>query len=203
MFRAVLEIDGRLDAYALYRVRSSWSEHGLPEASLEVIEAMATSPLATRELWSFLFGIDLVARVKAYRLPVDHPLPFMLAEPRRLHFALSDWLWLRVVDVRAALAARSYAGDDSVIFELADAFCPWNEGRWRLQAGSGAGQIETTSAPPDLRLDAGDLGAVYLGGVTFSCLARAGRVEELRQGAAERADALFRTERAPWCADFF
>ena len=203
MFRAALEVDGRAEGYALYRVHSSWGESGLPEGWLDVLEALGTTPLATREIWRFLFGVDLVARVRADRLRPDHPLLLTLAEPRRLRLRLLDGIWLRVVDVRAALGARAYADTGSLIFDLIDPFCPWNAGRWRLEAGPGGARLAPTADPPDLRLDASDLGAAYLGGVSFSQLVRAARVEELRPGAAHRADALFHTPIAPWCPDDF
>jgi phosphoribosylformylglycinamidine (FGAM) synthase-like amidotransferase family enzyme len=47
------------------------------------------------------------------------------------------------------------------------------------------------------------LGSVYLGGFSFADLLRAGRVEEVTPGAVERADALFRTDRKPWCPEIF
>ena len=47
------------------------------------------------------------------------------------------------------------------------------------------------------------LGVVYLGAFSFSELVRAGRAEELRRGAAARADAMFRGARAPWCPEIF
>jgi hypothetical protein len=47
------------------------------------------------------------------------------------------------------------------------------------------------------------LGSAYLGGFSFAELVRAGQVEEQRRGAAARADALFRVDRAPWCPGFF
>jgi predicted acetyltransferase len=203
MFRAVLEIEGIADAYALYRTHPSWGRDGVPETWLEVIEVVATSPVATREIWSFLFGIDLVARVKASFLASDDPLQLMLAEMGRLRFQLSDALWLRIVDVAGALSARSYATEDSITVELSDSFCLWNEGRWRLDAGYDGARVQRTPDPAQLALDAGDLGAAYLGGATFGELARAGRVNELEPGALRRADALFVTERAPWCVEIF
>jgi predicted acetyltransferase len=202
MFRAVLDIDGVAEAYALYRTHPSWGGDGLPTTWLEVVEALGTSPVATRELWSFLFGIDLVARVKASFLASDHPLQLMLAEMGRLRFQLTDALWLRVVDVAGALSARSYAGEGSIAFELSDAFCSWNEGRWRLDAAVAGGRVRPSDAA-QIALDASDLGAAYLGGTTFGELARAGRARELEPGAIRRADALFATERAPWCPEIF
>jgi hypothetical protein len=44
---------------------------------------------------------------------------------------------------------------------------------------------------------------VYLGGFTFGELVRGSRAHELTDGAAVRADALFRTNVEPWCAEIF
>jgi predicted acetyltransferase len=103
------------------------------------------------------------------------------------------------VDVGAALSARTYAAPGSVVVEVADPFCPWNAGRWRV----GEGGAKRTTDDPDLRCDVTSLGAVYLGGFTWTQLARALRVEEARPGALARADGLFRTDRAPWCPEIF
>jgi predicted acetyltransferase len=113
--------------------------------------------------------------------------------------SLRDGLWLRLVDVGAALAARAYATADSVVIEVADEFCPWNRGRWRVKAGA----VERTNDPADLSGDVAALGSVYLGGFTWAQLARALRVTELRPGAVARADALFRHDVAPWCPEIF
>ena len=197
MNRALLEVDGRAEGYALYRFRQSF-EHGVTTGRLEVLEAMGISPAATAEIWRFVFDVDWTDRITAELLPVDHPLFFLLAEPRRMRFMLNDGLWVRLVDVGEALAARSAAAGDAVVAEVRDAFCPWNEGRWRL--GRDAAR---TDAEPELRLDVSMLGSVYLGGFTFAQLARAGRVEELAPGAVARADELFWVDRAPWCPEIF
>ena len=196
--RAVLQIDGRPEGYALYRIHQLF-ERGDSAGFVNVIEAIGTTPVATREIWRFLLGIDWVASVKVRLLPVDHPLFFLLAHPRRMHFRAGDGVWIRLVDVGAALSARSYAAGGAVVFDVADAFCPWNEGRWKLEGGEAA----KSGDEPDLRLDVTALGSVYLGGFTFAQLARAGRVEELRDGAVARADDLFRSDRAPWCPEIF
>ena len=106
---------------------------------------------------------------------------------------------MRLVDVGAALSARTYAGDDAVVLDVRDEFCPWNEGRWKVEGGAAT----RTEDAADLALDVADLGSVYLGGFTFRDLGRAGRVEELREGAIDRADASFRTDGAPWCPEIF
>ncbi len=198
MARVVLDVDGRAEAYALYRLSISF-EHGSSTGSTTVTEAMGATPAAARAIWRYLLDVDWMDRVRAWLLPVDHPLFLLLAEPRRMRFTVGDGLWLRLVDVEAALGARSYAAETAVAFELADPFCPWNEGRWRV----GGGGARRTDDMPELRLDVTALASVYLGGFTFRQLARAGRVTELAAGAIERADALFRTDVAPWCPEIF
>ncbi|CAN5718422.1 GNAT family N-acetyltransferase [soil metagenome] len=202
LFRALWEQDGRADAYALYRIHSEWSE-GVPVGHVSVTEALATTPLATREIWRFIFGIDLVARVNAMFLPAEHPLLLMVTEPRRLRLTFKDSLWLRIIDVRAALTARRYTAEGSFAFELSDPLCPWNEGRWLLETSTHGGELTETSREPDLRLTAADLAACYLGGFSFTELVRAGRTEELTERAALTATLLFATERSPCCPEIF
>ncbi|HEX2235870.1 MAG TPA: GNAT family N-acetyltransferase [Actinomycetota bacterium] len=202
MWRVVWENEGRAEAYALYRLHHEWPE-GMPAGSLHVAEAIATSPAATRALWSFLFGVDLVARVRSWVVPIDHPLFLMLTEPRRLRMVVKDALWLRVVDVPAALGARGYAGEGTLVLALRDELCPWNSGTWRLETSASGARVERTTDAPQLAMSAADLGAVYLGGVGFGELVEAGRVHELEEGAALRASALFAAERTPWCSEIF
>jgi predicted acetyltransferase len=116
-----------------------------------------------------------------------------------MRFRVSDALWVRLVDVGAALSGRRYSDDGAIVFEVEDKFCPWNEGRWKLEGGNAA----RTDEEPDLRLPVQSLGSAYLGGIRFASLARAGRVEELKEGALERADRLFTWDRHPWCPGIF
>jgi len=205
-FRYLYEVDGGAEGYALYRVKTDWDERG-SKSQLLVVEAMALSPRAERAVWGFLFGVDLVRTTKAGRVPVPHPLLLELADPRALGITTGDGLWVRLVDLPAALAARRYGAAGTLVLEVADSFCPWNAGRWRLVAtgepGDAAAVVERTDAPADLALDVADLAAAYLGGFRVSDLARAGRVEELVPGGLRRADALFAADRTPWCATMF
>ncbi len=205
-FRYVCEVDGAAEGYAIYRTKGEWDERG-PKGQLLVVEAMAVTPRAERAVWSFLFGVDLMRTTKAGRAPLPHPLQLALADPRALGITAGDGLWVRLVDLPAALAARSYGAAGALVLEVSDAFCPWNAGRWRLvaagEAGSAAAAVERTDAPADLALDVADLGAAYLGAFRLSDLARAGRVEELVTGALRRADVMFAADRSPWCATMF
>jgi predicted acetyltransferase len=195
LFRAVLELDGEPEAYALYRVSMDFERMG---ATMELDEALGTSEQAMREIWRYLTSVDLVKTIRAGLLSLDHPLFLMVDQPRALNLRVWDGLWLRVVDVEAALAARAL-GDADVVLEVRDAFCDWNEGRWRVTSGGAA----RTDAEPGLRCDVTALGSAYLGGVTWGELVRAGRAAELTAGAAAAADVLFGWERKPWCPEIF
>ncbi len=195
---AVLEIEGRPAAYALYRINQVF-ERSSSTGNIFVVEAMGDSPHATYAVWRYLFGIDWLARVKAVFLPVDHPLLLSVAEPRRLSFLLREGLWVRLVDIGAALSQRRYATNDAIVIDVADEFCAWNAGRWRIAGG----RAERTDAAADLACDVASLGCVYLGGFSFAELGRALRVKELNAGALARADAMFHTDRKPWCPELF
>jgi predicted acetyltransferase len=192
---AVLEEDGRPRAYALYRLNFSY-EDGVPTGKVVVLEAMGASPEAEIAVWRFLLDIDWMARIEAELLPLDHPLLLLAAEPGRLRFRVGDGIFLRLVDVGAALAARSLAGDDDLVLAVSDTFCPWNDACFTARG-------QKTMEGPDLRLSVNTLASAYLGGFTFSQLARVGEVEEVSEGALDRADALFRSDRAPWCPEIF
>jgi predicted acetyltransferase len=195
---AVLEVDGEPQAYAIYRLHVSFGDLG-PETKLRTIEVVSLTPEATASIWRYLLDVDWTKTVSAGLQPVDHPLLLLLARPNFSKPTLSDGLWVRLIDVGAALSGRSYATDAPLVFDVRDAFCPWNEGRWRLENG----EASRTSDAADLALDVADLGSVYLGGFTFRGLQRAGRVEELTDGAVYGADATFRTEGLPWCPEIF
>jgi predicted acetyltransferase len=195
----LLELGGEPAGYALYRVFSGF-EYGSSTGRVEVIEALGDGAVATRELWRVLLDMDWLATLKAFLLPIDHPLLQQLRYPRRLQMRIGDGLWVRLVDVGAALSARAYEGEGSVVFEVEDAFLPENTGRWKLAAG----KAEKTDEAADLALDVRELGATYLGGFTFGELLRAGLVREVTEGSAARADALFLTSSPkPWCPEIF
>ncbi len=195
-FFALLELDGEPAGYAMYRIKQGW-EHGFATSELRVGDAFATSLPATRELWRFLFGIDLVKRVHG-RVDPALPLFLMVTDARNVQLRVFEGVWLRLVDVGAALAGRGYATGDAVVAEVRDEFCPWNAGRWRM--GRDAGRTDDAA---ELELDVADLASAYLGAFDFHRLATAERVRELAPGAVARAAALFRTERPPYCPEDF
>ena len=204
LYRVLWEDDSGPHAYALYRVKEKWNEDvGLSEGELRVFEVVSESPEAHREIWRYLFGIDLIERVTGYFMPVDDPLPLMMLEPRRLRTRVMDAMWLRVIDVAGALEGRGYASEGSLSFELKDTFCEWNAGTWALEVGPEGATVSPSTAPAQLTMETNDLAAAYLGTLTFAQLARAGRVEELQPGSVQLADALFHSPVAPWYPEIF
>ncbi|MDQ2673969.1 MAG: GNAT family N-acetyltransferase [Chloroflexota bacterium] len=201
-FYVVHDVAGEVDGFARYRIRDTWDDSG-PKSAVIVTDKLASNPAAELDLWRFLLDIDLMARLEAWNVAPDDPIILNALEPRRLGIAAGDGMWLRVVDVSAALAQRRYPDDGRLVIEVSDAFCDWNDGRWALTVENGTPRVETTTDAADLACDVTDLAAAYLGGFSFTQLADAARVRELQPGAIERADSLFRTPRPPWCPRVF
>jgi predicted acetyltransferase len=182
--------------YALWRSESRWDAHG-PDGTVRVREVVAADPVAYAALWRFLLSVDLTRSATAGFLALDEPLQHLVDEPRRLGTAVQDALWVRIVDLPAALAARRYVTDVDVVLEVTDPQLPRNTGRWRLTGGPDGASCVRTSDDADLACTALELGAAYLGATTLSALAAAGRVGELTPGSLRRASAAFGWHRMP------
>ncbi len=195
---------GRPDGYAAYRIKSSWGDHGIPDGILVASEVVGADPEVEAALWEHLLSVDLVATIEASGRPVEDPIRWRLTDPRRLQTGhVGDHLWVRLLDIGTAMAARSYLVDDALVLEVADPFRPVNSGRWRLDAGPGGAACSRTEDAADIALGIADLGAASLGGVRSTTLARAGRVQERTPGALARLDLLLSWSIAPWCATGF
>jgi predicted acetyltransferase len=186
--------DGAVDGAAVYRYGGP-----LDPGTVQVDWLDASSPAAYTDLWLFLADLDLTKRVVAAKRPPDEPLRWQLPNPRALRVTrMSDDLWIRLVDLPGALAARSYAVEGSLVLSVSDVFCPWNEGRWRLDGGPEGASCTRADSDADLAVDAATLGSLYLGGVQPGTLARAGRITELTPGALDRLTAMLAQADAPF-----
>ncbi|MEW2398567.1 GNAT family N-acetyltransferase [Streptomyces sp. NPDC046862] len=193
----VAERGGEVVGYTRFRIKGDWDHSGARNAvHLKDLEAL--DPAAHAALWRFLFDIDLTSKVVAYARPVDEAWLHMVSDVRRCQVRMRDGLYVRLVEVGAALEARTYQAPVDVVFEVEDAFCPWNEGRWRLTGDAKGASCARTDDSADLALSVRELGAVYLGGVSLASLAAAGRVRELRRGALAEASVGFSSAVAPW-----
>ncbi|HMF03364.1 MAG TPA: GNAT family N-acetyltransferase [Acidimicrobiia bacterium] len=191
--------DGNLDGYAAYRFEAGWNTDS--NATVHVHDLVTASPAARAVLWRYLLDVDLVETIKAWVVPVDEPLRWLLRESRRMRVSrLGDSLWVRVLDAPAALSARTYAVPGRVVFDVVDEVRPDGaaSGRVVLDGGPEGADARRTGDDPDLVLDVASLGGILLGGVPASTLARAGLVEERTAGALAVADAMFAVEPQPF-----
>jgi predicted acetyltransferase len=136
---------------------------------------------------------------------VDDPLAWALADPRCIDASDSrDMLWLRILDVPAALAARHYPADGSLVLSVADPL-GLTGGTFRLDIDGGQAAVEPVpgGTPADLELEVSALSSIYLGGVCPVTLRAAGKIKELASGSALRARQMFAVERATHCLTHF
>ena len=178
--------------YVAYRQREAEAA-----GRVEVIELVAIDAPAEAALWRLLAGIDLYPTVAWRNAPVDTALPWSLPDRRRVTRRLVDTLWLRVDDVAATLASRSYPRDGALRFAI-------DGERWELIVDGGRARCERTDAPAALELERAAFGSLILGTVPATTLARAGRVRAPGDRAAlSLADGLFAWPIAPWCPEQF
>jgi predicted acetyltransferase len=189
LFYVAYEDGGRVDGYATYRITGT---------TLGVNELMATTEEANAALWRFCFDVDRVSTTEALKRPVDDPLPWMLADPRRLQRSTRDGVWVRLIDVAASLKLRRYMQADRLVLEVKDGMCPWNEAKFGLEGSTEGAECRPTESSPDLVLGVSDLASAYMGAVSFSTLSRAGKIEERTPGALLRADCMFAVQYPPW-----
>ena len=170
-----------------------------PLAGVDLQDFFAATPEAYRDLWGYLAGMDVVDEIAIAERALDEQVRFLLADARALETkSVFDYVWLRLLDVPAALAARAYGAAGSLVLDVVDDAGPgYAAGRYELGYDDGTATCARTTAPADLRLDQRDLASVYLGGHRLREVAVAGRVEELTPGALDLASAMFSTTLLP------
>ncbi|MYS92476.1 MULTISPECIES: GNAT family N-acetyltransferase [Streptomyces] len=197
------ERDGETVGYARYRIKPGWEDAGA-NGTVTLEDSAALDPAADAALLRFLFGVDLTSTLVMRRRPVDDAWQYMVSDIRRCRPRVRDSLYVRLVDVGAALEARTYQAPVDVVFEVEDAFCPWNAGRWRLSGDAKGASCVRTADAADVALSVRELGAAYLGGVSLGALGAAGRVREVRRGALAEASLGFGSGVvAPWLPHSF
>lgn len=197
-------VSGEVRGYAWFSLQPEWGPRGA-EGTAVVRELIGLDPPATAALLAFLLDLDLTAQTRFGSLPVDHPLFALLVEPRRSAPVVGDQLWVRLVDVGAALASRAYTVPVDLRIEVRDSTCPWNDGVWALTGGPDGARCERApGAPADLTLDVRELGAAYLGDGSLAAAAVAGLVDERTPGAVGHAATAFAAHGSlPWIPFIF
>ncbi|MFG2484616.1 GNAT family N-acetyltransferase [Streptomyces virginiae] len=199
------EADQPIAGYVLYRTKP---EDGAGSARVpglvRVDELEADTPAVAAALWECVASLDLTGKVRAWGRPVDDPLLHFAADRDQVRVTSQfPALWLRLVDVRAALTERSWAAPVEVVLEVQDLRMPANAGRFRLVAGPHGATYEHADSAADLALDVRELAACYLGGTRLEELVAAGLVREHTPGSAAALDAALRTALLPHTADEF
>ncbi|MFI6323224.1 GNAT family N-acetyltransferase [Nonomuraea sp. NPDC050556] len=197
--RSILAEDSSgVRGYALFRIKPSWNENGIPDGVLWLHELYTADPAAYALLWRSVLERDLVSTVRTWGRPVDDPIIHLLAEPRQLKARWADELWVRLVEVGKALESRSYAVPVDIVIEVLDDVCPWNAGRWRLTADASGASCKATDEEPSVTLPVSALGAVYLGGGSLGGLQGAGLLTEHTPGAVRSLGAAMSWDPKPW-----
>ncbi len=202
----VAEDDSAVRGYARYATTQTHDE-GFGQGTVSVREVLAADTAALALLYRYLCDLDLMTSTHLENVPVDDPLVHWLTNPRHGNgLRRGDALYVRLIDLGAALTARTYTTEVDVVLDVTDRHCPWNAGRWRLRGGpAGAtcdrlGDREAGGAR--LTLDVRELGAAYLGGTTLTERAQAGFVAGPVE-VVRATSAAFASTPAPWCPIVF
>ena len=188
---------GHLQGFASYKLAENPDD--FTQHRLDLLHLVTATDDAYAALWRFVLELDLVSEVKAHLRPVDEPVRWMVSDFRAVKVAELDHLWIRILDVPAALQARSYASPGRLVLGVTDPFGAC-EGSWALEVdASGEGTVTATDEPAEVSMDAAGLATVYLGGVSPLMLAAAGRMS----GNAAQLEAMFRSPVAPFLSIWF
>ena len=196
--------EGIDDGYVHYGVKWKTDRFTPATGDGEVYDLWGTEPAIELALWEYLCSADLVREWYAEERPVDEVAHLAVAD-RRSYRSKMQWdeQWLRILDVDAALTARTYAElPGSISVAVVDELLAQNSGVWEISS-AGAKRTDTTADDADLTIDVGALAATYMGGTKWSALAAVGRVTARTPSALTVADALFAVPEAPYCCSGF
>jgi predicted acetyltransferase len=194
--------EGEPQGYLRYEAKQDW-EDMRPKGVLTVNELVATTPGAYRRLWQYCCDVDLMTTIEAGDRPVVEPLVYLLFDGRAVRqSARYDFVWVRVLDVCAALEGRRYAVEGRVVIEVVDPLGHATS-RYCLDGGPDGAKCSRSEESPELTMPVDSLGSIYVGGSSLHALAQAGRVDEHRDGALRKADVMFSSYLTPWCSTWF
>jgi predicted acetyltransferase len=186
---------------------SAGGQFGLlpPLDQVTVWTLTSASDAAYRDMWAYLSGLDGVDEVRVALRPIDEPVRWLLADGRTLLTTrVVDLVWVRLLDVPAALSARRYAAPGELVLEVVDPDSGgFAAGRYVLRADGAEVECHPTEAPADLEITQRALASMYLGGFRLENLRLAGAAVEHRAGAVRQADVMFSTPLAPWNVTWF
>jgi predicted acetyltransferase len=175
------------DGYAMYRV------YGDDPKFVRVAELTAVTRDAHVALCRALLGLDLMEKVEFGTYPAD-PLPYLLTDARQARVThYEDDLWVRIMDISAALEARGYQADLSTVIDVSDGFRS-DGGRFELQIREGRARCAPTDAPAEVQMDLDVLGSLYFGSHRAASFAAANRLHGNDSDVVARLDAAFASD---------
>jgi predicted acetyltransferase len=189
---------GEVDGLAGFRRANGTDDYGRVRGTLRISELFGLSAMAEAQLWRVCLAEPLVSRITATRRPVYDPVTARLPEPRAWRQTVRDDMFLRLLDIPVALAARRYGREDRIVLAVRG-----DGGRFVLTGGLASADCHPTDEPADLTLTSAALGSAYLGDVSLVDLAATGQVAEHTPGGLRRAAAMFAWSPAPWLPDAF
>jgi predicted acetyltransferase len=191
------------DGYAIYRHKNGESGDLHSSNTVHIVEIIAVTGRAHASLWSYLTNIDGSPTVRLWNFRIDDPLPMKLVEPRRIKVESQfDALWILILDVKAALEARTYEQDGTIQFTVTNAFRTDVEGSYELSIDNGVALCTRIDGDSDLAVDLDVLGSLYLGGADALAYGAANRIRA-NSAAVNHLNRLFRTAEQPWCNQVF
>ncbi len=191
------DADGEPQGFAIFRIEDN--DENFSEHELQLLYLVTATDDAYAGLWRFLLEYDLVSKITAWLRPIDEPLRWMIADFRAIRTRDADHLWTRILDVKTALEARSFASPGRLVIAVSDPL-GFAEGTWAIDVdANGIATVSATDATAHATISVNELGALYLGGVAAATLKHAGRL----RGDAAAVDAFFRSPVTPWLSIWF
>ncbi|MFW6081833.1 MAG: GNAT family N-acetyltransferase [Desulfosalsimonas sp.] len=203
LFRMVCDCSGAPEGYVIYTVKPEKGTDFRLNHRVVIRDIAWLSPAAYFSIWRHLSMMDTAGSIDWIRVPSDDPLPDLVCEPGDLNIKTRDGLMARIVDAAGALGSRGYDSDGSACFELEDEICPWNRGRWLLDAEGGIAQAVRTEKKPEAGLSVQALAMLVFGRISATGAARTGLLNVFEPEALAAWDRLFATRHAAFCPDFF
>lgn len=203
---------GELQGFAVY---SFVNENDAYPGRLELADLVAATDDASAALWRYLLEMDLIDEIRTSLRSVSEPVARQVVDYRAIRKTEErDHLWVRILDVPAALSRRRYYSPDTFVLTVSDDL-GFAAGEYLLTVGAD-GAATTHPLPgserPEgerladaarLSLSVAELSALYLGGTSALTLASAGLITEQTTGAAARLDATFHSPQVPWLSIWF
>lgn len=186
-------------AFAVFQRKLGWTDSAADGSGSCHEGWAAVTTAAERRLWSVLADLDLMASFTVSSVALDSPVVHLLKDVRGAMALMRDQVWARILDVPAALMARTYGADVDAVIQVDDAQIAENSHAWRLTVSQGAATVvrAPSDSPVDVRMSIQELSIAYLGGTTLDALAQAGLVVESRPGAVADLSDAFRSRMAP------